>query len=216
METTLTAKKRTESGSKVARALRAGGEIPAVVYGAIAETQPITLTAAEFEKVWKSAGESTLIALSGIGKETLVLIQDVATDPLYGTPVHVDLLAVDADKPVEVGVPLVFVGVAPAEKELGGTLVKVMHELEVEALPKNLPHEIQVDISTLKTFDDQIRVSDIVLPPGVTTRDNASDVVALVQEVKEEVEPVAPVDVTAVEIEKKGKEEEASAAPATE
>lgn len=216
MEVTLTAKKRTDSGSKAAQALRASGEIPAVVYGAIAETQPITLATAEFEKVWKTAGESTLIALSGIGKETLVLIQDVATDPLYGTPIHADLLAVDADKPVEVGVPLVFIGVAPAEKDLGGTLVKVMHELEVEALPKNLPHEIQVDISVLKTFEDQVRVSDIVLPVGVTALDSASDVVALVQEVKEEEEPVAPLDVTAVEIEKKGKDEEAPAAPAAE
>lgn len=213
MELKLTVTKRTTSGSRVAKALRSAGELPAVVYGAVKETQPITLKTVEFEKVWKSAGESTLISLDGLGSETLVLIQDVTTDPLYNTPIHADFLAVNADKPVEVDVPLVFVGVAPAEKELGGTLVKVMHEIEIEALPKNLPHEIEVDISSLKTFDDQVRVEDIVLPKGVTARVGASEVVALVQEAKEVEEvPAEAVDVTAVEIEKKGKEEEAPAA----
>lgn len=214
MEMRLTATKRSRAGSKAAKALRAAGEIPAVVYGAAKESEPISLKAGEFEKVWKSAGESTLITLSGAGSDALVLIQDVALDALYQTPIHVDLLAVEADKAVEVDVPLVFVGVAPAEKELGGTLVKVMHELEIEALPKDLPHEIAVDISLLKTFDDQIRVGDLILPAGVTAKDAPSEVVALVQEVKEEVVPEEPVDVTAVEIEKKGKEEEA--APAAE
>lgn len=214
MELTLSVTKRTTSGSKVAKALRSAGELPAVVYGAVKETQPITLKTVEFEKVWKSAGESTLISLDGLGSETLVLIQDVTTDPLYNTPIHADFLAVNADKPVEVDVPLVFVGVAPAEKELGGTLVKVMHEIEIEALPKNLPHEIEVDISSLKTFDDQVRVADLVLPKGVTVRVGESEVVALVQEVKEVEEvPAEAVDVTTVEIEKKGKEEEA---PTTE
>jgi large subunit ribosomal protein L25 len=213
MELKLTVTKRTTSGSRVAKALRSAGELPAVVYGAVKETQPITLKTVEFEKVWKSAGESTLISLDGLGSETLVLIQDVTTDPLYNTPIHADFLAVNADKPVEVDVPLVFVGVAPAEKELGGTLVKVMHEIEIEALPKNLPHEIEVDISSLKTFDDQVRVEDIVLPKGVTARVGASEVVALVQEAKEVEEvPAEAVDVTAVEIEKKGKEEEAPVA----
>jgi len=213
MELKLTATKRTEAGSTAAKSIRAAGNIPGVVYGAGKETQPVSVRATDFEKVWKSAGESTLISLEGVGAQTLVLIQDVTVDPLYHTPIHVDLLAVDADKPVEVDVPLVFVGVAPAEKELGGMLVKVMHELEIEALPKNLPHEIQVDISTLKTFDDQVRVADIVLPAGVTAKTGAAEVVALVQEAKEEEEaPVVPVDVSSVEIEKKGKEEEAPTA----
>jgi hypothetical protein len=119
--------------------------------------------------------------LKGLGKERSVLIQDVELDKIYGTPIHVDLLAVKADEEVEVGVPLVFTGVAPAEKDLGGSLVKVMYEIEISALPKNLPHEISVDLSGLKTFEDQVKVGDIILPTGVTAITGAGEVVALVQ-----------------------------------
>lgn len=215
MTLTLEAQPRKETGSRACQKLRASGMVPAVVYGGGADTEAITLSAPEFAKVWREAGESTVIELKGLGSERTVLINDVEVDPLMGSPSHVDLYAVRTDQVVEVSVPLVFTGVSPAEKELGGTLIKVMHELDIEALPKDLPHEITVDISSLVTFDDAIHVKDVVLPQGVTAVTGAEEVVALVQEATEEEEvPVEAVDVSAVEVEKKGKEEEAPEAVA--
>jgi large subunit ribosomal protein L25 len=207
MEMKLQAQPREKTGTKAAKALRETGAIPAVVCGEVKETLHITLQTKEFEKVWREAGESTLIDLSGVGNTLSVLIQGVDVDPVYGQPIHADFYAVNANETIEVAVPLVFTGVAPAEKELGGTLIKVLYEIEVEALPKDLPHEIEVDTSALKTFDDQIRVEDIKLPKGVTARTAADEVVALVQEAKEEEIPTEAPDVASVEVEKKGKEE---------
>jgi len=110
---------------------------------------------------------------------------------------------------VEVAIPLVFEGVSPAV-EGGANLVKVLHEIEVEADPMSLPHDIKVDISVLVTVDDQIHAKDLVLPAGVSLVTPAGEVVALVQEVVEEKEEVAaPADISSIEVEKKGKEEPA-------
>jgi len=212
MTLALTVKKRTASGSKAVKTLRTQGSLPGVVYGAGQDAQSIEVPESDFTKVWKAAGESTIIELKGLEGASAVLIQDVDLDKLYGTPIHVDFLAVRADEKVEVSVPLVFTGVAPAEKDLGGSLVKVMHEIDVEALPKDLPHELSVDLSTLKTFDDQIKVSDLTLPSGVTAVAQPTEVVALVQppRAEEEEAPAEPVDLSQIEVEKKGKEEEAA------
>ena len=206
----LTAKERSALGTRASKGIRKGGGLPGIVYGAGEEAQTVEIPTNEFEKVWKAAGESTIITLKGLGKERSVLIQDVELDKIFGTPIHVDLLAVKADEEVEVGVPLVFTGVAPAEKDLGGSLVKVMYEIEVSALPKNLPHEITVDLSSLKTFEDQLKVGDIVLPAGVKAVSGESEVVALVQppRAEEEETPAEPIDLSKIEVEKKGKVEE--------
>lgn len=207
MNFTLTATTRTERGTKACALLREAGKLPAVVYSDGKEADLITVDAKEFEKVWKEAGESTIFSLEGLKEKKSVLIQDVAVDALYDAPLHVDFYSVSTDKTVTVEVPLVFEGVAPAEKELGGTLIKVLRTIEIEALPKDLPKEITVDISTLKTFDDQIQVKDVALPAGVVATLEADEVVALVQAVQEEVEPEAPTDVASIEVEKKGKDE---------
>jgi large subunit ribosomal protein L25 len=209
MSQKLTATPRTEMGTTACRILRTKGMMPAVVYGAGKEAQSITLVAKEFDKIWHEAGESTIVELDGLGSMLSVLIQDVSVEPLYGTPTHADLLSVRTDEAIEVTVPLEFVGVAPAEK-LGGTLIKVMHEIDIEALPKNLPHSIEVDISTLVTFDDQIHVSDLVLPVGVSVVTDGEEVVALVQEAGEAEAEATPVDISTVEVAKKGKEEPAA------
>ena len=133
------------------------------------------------------------------------MIHDVDLDPVTDKPRHADFYAIEKGKTLEISVPLEFIGVAGAVKELGGILVKVMHEVEIEALPKDLPHNIVVDISSLKTFDDVIKASDIKLPEGVTLKVKADEVIASVYEPKEEVE-VAPVDLSAIEVAKKGKE----------
>jgi large subunit ribosomal protein L25 len=207
MEYKIVAEKRTEQGSNACKALRAKGKMPAVVYSEGNKAENITLETKEFERIWRLAGESTVITITVSGNDIPVLIQDVALDPLYDSPMHADFYTVRTDEVVDVEVPLNFIGVSPAEKTLGGTLIKVMHTVHIEALPKDLPSEIDVDLQKLVTFDDQIQVKDIALPVGVNAITDADEVVALVQEAREEESESSTVDVSAVEIVKKGKEE---------
>ncbi|MEI7689114.1 MAG: 50S ribosomal protein L25 [Candidatus Nomurabacteria bacterium] len=208
----LTATKRSKTDKL--SIVRSNGMIPAVVYGAQVENTLISVLSTSFIKMLKIAGETSTIVLEIAGtsdKEKItkvdVLIHEVQVDPVKGQPIHIDFLAVDMNKPVEVTIPLEFTGLAKAEKDGLGTLVKVLHEVDIEALPKDLPHNILVDVTGIATLDDVIHVKDIKLPKGVTLVTDGDDVVALVAAVKEEVE-VAPVDLSAIEVEKKGKKEE--------
>jgi large subunit ribosomal protein L25 len=115
-----------------------------------------------------------------------------------------------------VDIPLEFEGVSPAVKDLGGSLVKVMHEVKISAMPKDLPHNIIVDISSLVDFQSQILAKDIKVPAGVELMENPEEVVALVSEPREEKEETAPVDLSAIEVEKKGKDKEGDDAASTE
>ena len=198
--------------------IRKTGKMPAVFYGKKEASTPIMLPLATFEKVLKEAGESTILHLSGNDIDVDVLIHDVDLDPVTDKPRHADFYAIEKGKKLEISVPLEFVGVAPAVKDLGGVLVKVMHEIEIEALPKDLPHNLVVDISKLDSVDSQILVSDIKLPVGVTLKTKETEVVASIALQKEEKEEVAaPVDLSAIEVEKKGKkEEEGGAEPVAE
>lgn len=206
---TLTATKRSKT-EKLAT-IRTNGMVPAVVYGVRVENTMISVPSVAFEKVLKVAGETSTIVLDLAGQKVDVLIHDIQFHPVKGFPIHVDFLAIDMNKPVEVSVPLEFTGVAPAEKAGLGTLTKTLHEVSIEALPKDLPHSITVDVSTLATLEDQIHVKDIKLPKGVSMVTDADEVVALVTVAKEEVES-GPVDLSAIEVEKKGKKEEAEPA----
>lgn len=198
-------------------ALRKAGQVPAVFYGMANPTTPISISNIEFKKVWHKAGESSAVELTVDGKKVDVLIHDVQTHPVNDEPIHVDFLAIDMNKKITVNVPLEFIGVSPAVKSGIGNLVKVMHEIEVEALPKDLPHNLEVDISSLVDTSSQITVADIKLPVGVVITANPAEVVASIIEQKEEViEDTVPVDLSAIEVEKKGKKEEEGAEPAAE
>jgi large subunit ribosomal protein L25 len=211
MTTTLTAQTRTQTG-KAAKALLTEGFIPAVVYGPKQEAITISLQLPEFKKVLRDAGESSVITLTGLGKDMQVLIHDVYRDPLTDLPHHADLYAIEKGAKVQVAVPLSFIGESGAVK-LGANLVKVMHELDIEADPANLPHELEVDITALAELGDQIHVKDIKLPHGVTTDIDGEEVVALIQQVEIEPEEVtAAPDMDAIEVEQKGKGEEDEAA----
>ncbi len=206
---TLTVNKRAGTN---APALRRTGSIPAVVYGAHQESTPITVEARAFEKVLREAGEATIVSLAGLGEPLPTLIYEVDLDPITNHPRHVDFYAVTKGEKVEVAIPLVFVGESPAV-DAGANLVKVLHEIEVEADPMNLPHEIAVDLSVLAKIDDQIHAKDLALPPGVMLVTDPNGVVALAQEVVEEKEEVAApaADIASIEVEKKGKEKEEGA-----
>ena len=197
-----------------ASALRRAGSIPAVVYGPHQSSTAIAVSARAFEKVLREAGEATIVSLAGLGEPLPTLIHDVDLDPITNRPRHVDFYAVTKGEKVEVAIPLVFVGESPAV-EAGANLVKVLHELEVEADPMNLPHSIEVDLSALVAINDRIHAKDLVLPVGVELMTEPEEVVALVQEVVEEKEEeVAPADIASIEVEKKGKEEVEGEAPA--
>ncbi len=187
----LKAQIRETLGRKV-KSLRKEGIIPAVVYGPGHKPISIQIDYGEFGKVFEKAGESTLIKLkiqnpaSPAGgpksKEEIknVLIHDIATDPVRDKFTHVDFYQVRMDKVTTAEVPLVFEGEAPAVKNLEGVLVKNITEIEVEALPANLPHEIKVDISNLNTFDDLIHIKDLRVPEGVKILANPGEIVVSV------------------------------------
>ncbi len=184
--------------------------MPAVYYGSKETSTPITVSKSAFKKVLKEAGESSVVVLSGDGKKIEALIHQVDFDPIKGEPRHADFYVIEAGKKVEVSIPIHFEGVSPAVKNLGGILVKVLHEMKIESLPKNLPHSIIVNIEGLVDFDSKIHVKDVIFPTGVSSLEESEEVVAAVSAPKEEKdEESTPVDLSAIEVEKKGKKEEA-------
>lgn len=183
----LKAERRTVTGKKVAR-LRREGLMPAIVYGEKVNAQAIAVSLVSFAKVLKEAGESVMITLNVEDAPHHVLIHDIAYDPIRGFPIHADFHAVRMDKVLRVKVAFVFTGLAPAVKDLGGVLVKVLHEVEVEALPQDLPHELTVDSSSLVDFNSRIFIKDILLPKGVSIVGTVTDVVALVEPPRSEEE----------------------------
>jgi len=171
MELELKAEAREKTGNKL-KTLRKKGFIPAVVYGPGHKPISVQVNYEEFRKIFEQAGESTIIKLKVKSQkskveEKNVLIHDFARDPISDKFIHIDFYHVRMDKPITAEVPLVFEGEAPAVKNLEGVLVKNITEIEVEALPKDLPHEIKVDISSLDSFDKHIKIKDLKLPAGV-------------------------------------------------
>lgn len=209
MTFTLTATKREATG-KAARTLLSQGLMPAVVYGPKRAAETISVPLADFQKLLRDEGESVVVEIAGLGKTIQALVQDVFRDPVTHQPHHADFYAIEKGAKVEVAVPLSFVGESFAVKT-GASLVKVMHELTVEADPSQLPHEIEVDLAALNAVGDQIHVKDVKLPQGVTTAVDGEEVIALAQEPagEEPTEAAAP-DMEAIEVEKKGKEDEAA------
>ncbi len=215
METILLhAQARNETGKGVA-ALRDSGVIPAVVYGR--DCQPINISLAynTFERAYRSAGETSLVDLViDNGQPIKTLIHEVQHDPVKGRFLHVDFYQVRMTEKLTTNVPLIFVGEAKAVKELGGTLVKSLDEVEVRCLPGDLVHEIEVDLTPLATFEDHITVSDLKLPKGLEVLDEADVIVASVsapmtEEQLKALEEKPVEDVANVEVaSEKGKKEE--------
>jgi len=207
---TLQAKTREITG-KASKALIKEDLMPAVVYGPKQEATAITVSYLDFTKILRDTGETSVIDLEGLGKTMQVLIHEVDRDPVTENPRHADFYAIEKGAKVEVAVPISFIGESPAVKA-GANLVKVMYELEISADAANLPHELEVDITSLLATGDQIHVKDIALPKGVTTEVDGEEVVALIQEVEVEEEEAPVLDMDAIEVEKKGKTETAETA----
>lgn len=195
-------------------ALRQSGGVPAVFYGASKSTTEIEIPMMDFKKIWREAGESSAVKIELPDAKIDALIHEVQVDPVRGEPLHVDFLAIDMNKKIRVKIPVVFEGISAAVKNGVGNLVKVLHEVEIEALPADLPHELLADLAKLETLNDQIFVSDLKIPSRVEIINTSTDVVAsIVEQVEEKEEPVEPVDLSQIEVEKKGKKEEEGEAP---
>jgi len=190
--------------------IRKAGKMPAVFYGKKEKSMPISVNLADFLKVWNEAGESTVIVLDTPEGQKESLIFDTDFDPITGVPRHADFYVFEKGHKVSVELPIEFEGISPAVKDLGGSLVRVLHELKVEAMPKDLPQHIIVDIISLANFGDQVLAKDIKLPSGIVLKENSEEVVVLVTAPREEKEEEpAPIDLSEIEVEKKGKEETA-------
>lgn len=221
----LKAEPRAIMGSKV-KQLRRSGYIPAVLYGKGREALNLQVPVKDFTKVLKEAGESTLVYVRVDNDTYPTIIHDVAKDPVKDDIIHADFYKVSLTEKIKTKVPVVFEGESPAVKDLAGIFVRNVNELEVEALPQNLPHEISINIASLKNFRDQILVKDLKLGSDIKIEAEPDTILATVQEPKsqEELEAELAAPTTGVEdvkiIEKEKKEEvltesEETSAPAT-
>lgn len=201
--------------------LRLKSLVPGVIYGHDVENRNVMADYNSFAKAFRAAGESTLLDLELEGDGTVkALVKDWQVDPLSNRYTHVDFYQVNLKEKLKTEIPLNFIGEAPAVKALGGSLVKSLDSVLVECLPTDLVHQIDVDVSNLKTFEDMIHVSDLNVPAGMEIMEAADAVVATVEAPMTEdelkaLESATPADVTAIKTEaeeKKAAEEAAKAA----
>lgn len=215
------AKKRAALGNAT-KALRRDGLIPCVLYGKKIGNTNLVVDIAEFGKVYRQAGETTLIDLEiDGGSPQKVLVQDLQVDPLSGKVIHIDFHGIDMSQKLEVAVPLKIVGESLAVKEQGGILVKALDELKVRCLPADLVHEIEVNISSLDSFGSHLRIKDIVLPQGLEAVQDLNETVITIIEPRSDAELAAltekpEADVEAVKVIEKEKKEADEEAVATE
>jgi large subunit ribosomal protein L25 len=179
---------RTASG-KQTRRLRAAGIVPGVLFGKKAGSVPVQLDAKAFEALYREAGRTSIIKMSVDGRTASVVIKSVQRNPLTGRVLHVDFFAPDLTHEMQADVPLVFSGEAPAVEATGGTLFTSLDHLKVKALPADMPHEVQVDVSPLVDLDTAIHVSDLAVPDNVTVLNEPEELVAKVMPPRVEEEP---------------------------
>lgn len=198
----LTAKKRETLGRQV-KNLRQEGILPANLYGRDIESQAIKMPKEEFVEVFREVGESGLIDLKvGRAKPKPVLASNVQFDPVSDEPIHVDFRLMDLTEKTAVEVPIELVGQTPAVEQGEGILIQPLQEIEVEALPEDLPDHITVDVSSLEEIDDTIRVEELEVGKEVTLKAESSEVVAKVEP------PIAEEEVAEPEVPEEGAVEE--------
>lgn len=177
----LKVKIREEKGKSAVKKLRTAGQIPAVLYGEKIETVPLTVEAKDFKAVIHTeAGSNVLLNLKikDAGKNETAIIKEIQRDPLKDTFLHVDFMKIALDEKITTTVPVVVVGESPGVKE-GGVLQHSLWEIEVEALPTDLPDNFEIDVSEL-SIGDSLRVADLPKPPGVEILSGEDEIVVSV------------------------------------
>ncbi len=163
----LTAQPRSVVGRKV-KQLRAQGQIPGTVYGKNVKSVSVAVGVAAFDKIYKEAGETGLVELA-VGKDLRpVLVHMIQRHPVTNHVLHVEFHQVNLKEKVHTKVPLVLTGDAPAVVGKVGVLLTLIDEVEVEALPTDLPEKLNVDVSKLAEVNQEVNVGDLKVPAGVT------------------------------------------------
>lgn len=209
---TLSAEARTETGKGVARKLRAAGRVPGVVYGHGREAQALSLNARELEKLLSSfAAGSTVVELTLGSATTNTLIREVQRHPFKKQILHVDFMELVAGEKVIVDIPLVFVGVPEGVRTGGGLLEQMLHSIEINVDPSNIPNHVDVDVSQL-IMGHSLHVRDLKLPEGVEVLTDEDATVCAVIAPRAVVEETATAEAEAApaepELIRKPKEEE--------
>jgi len=210
----LKVEKRDLLGKKV-QSLRKQGLLPAELYGHGVANSHLSINTREFEKIYKEAGENTVINVTIDGSVKPVLIQDVQFHPVSGDIESVDFYEVRMDEEIEAAVPLEFVGESQVVKDGLGVFIEAMDEIEVEAFPADIPKKIVVDISVLKAVGDSIYVKDLSVTGKFTIKVDPETVIASIAELEKEEEVAAPEitpDQVVVETEEKKAVREAAKA----
>ncbi|HEV3245280.1 MAG TPA: 50S ribosomal protein L25 [Candidatus Paceibacterota bacterium] len=196
----LTLEVKVRDSKESADDIRKKGLVPAIFYGRAEAATPISVDALKFDRVFREAGETTIVTLKGGGIEKDTLIHDVQMHPVTGKPLHADFYVLEKGKKITIKIPLEFEGAAPAEK-LGHIIVKALHEVEIEVAPQELPKSLAVDLSKLENVGDHILASQIELPPSATLLTGADEIVTSVTEFKEEKLDEPPTPVVPAEVE---------------
>jgi large subunit ribosomal protein L25 len=192
----LVAQRREITGKKVA-GLRRAGQIPAVVYGHGHEAENIVVDAREFATLRRHAGRNALVDLTvGSGRATPVLLHAVQEHPISRTAIHADFFVVKMTEEMTVDVSIVMTGEAPAIDKMGGTLLHLRENVQVRALPADLPAGLELDISSLDSFEAMLHVSDLQMPDRVTLVTDGHEPLVRVQAPRVE---EAPTEVEAAE-----------------
>lgn len=165
-KTTLAATARANNGKGAARALRRAGKLPAVVYGHHRKAQSLVLDAKAVERLFAAIGSgATMIDLAVDDQQPVkALIREVQRDPLRPSSViHLDLYEVQAGEKITVDVPIHLIGVPSGVRNFAGVLDHLLHKLEIEVLPADLPDHIDVDVSELE-IGSVVFVRELTVP----------------------------------------------------
>ncbi|MBU0572635.1 50S ribosomal protein L25 [Patescibacteria group bacterium] len=191
---TLKATKRKILGQKV-KTLRKEGILPANIYGKKVKSLAIQIPLSEFEKVYKEAGETGIVEIAVDSTKRPVLINNIQRHPVSDFPLHVDFLQIDLKEKVTADVPIDLIGESPAEKSGLGTVVQYINEIEVEALPANLPEKFEIDLSKLTEVDKAVLVKDLTVDTKkVEIKSDLEQVLVKVEPPRKEEEIIAPVE----------------------
>jgi large subunit ribosomal protein L25 len=204
----LKAEKRKITGRKVKK-LREKDVLPANIYGKNFKSESIKVDQKEFRNIFKKAGETSLVEIAINGDKHLTLVKNIQKNPVTDDFIHVDFLKVSLKEKVTAMIPLELVGEAPAEKQGVGTVVQYIDEIEVEALPTDLPEKFELSIEDLKEIDQQLKISDLdVDKKKITINHEPDQILVRVEEVTEE-EIIEPTTIEAETEEGEGVEAEA-------
>jgi len=199
----LTLKLNKRETKNKAKNILKNGFVPGVIYGPKMSPEPVSVNGKKFFDAYKKAGETTLISLDfeddDKEKDHVVLIREVQKHPVKGNFTHVDFYELPMDQEIEISVPVISVNEPPAVKQEGGILVHNLHEISIKALPKNLIHEITVDLSSLENIGDTILIKDLGITNEVEILAEPEETVFLIEAPREEEEEVTEEAVEGVE-----------------